>query len=93
MRHKYLVHGEKDNVGVVVQDIKKGETVIGIFLDSNTETTITSNNDISLGHKIALTSIQCGDFAIEYGETIGKATQDIHPGDWTHIHNLKSARW
>jgi (2R)-sulfolactate sulfo-lyase subunit alpha len=93
MNHKFLVHGREDNVGVAVQDIKAGEDVIGVFLDTNGETTIKSNHDIPLGHKIALMSIKIGDFVFEYGETIGKATQDINPGDWVHIHNIKSARW
>ncbi|MDR3590502.1 MAG: UxaA family hydrolase [Negativicutes bacterium] len=93
MRHKFLVHGVEDNVGVAVQDITAGENVIGVFLDTDGETTIKSNHDIPLGHKIALKALKTGEFATEYGETIGKTTQDIKPGDWVHIHNLKSARW
>ncbi|SDF02689.1 UxaA family hydrolase [Sporomusa acidovorans] len=93
MEHKILIHGAADTVGVAVQDIKAGETVIGVYLDTNTDITITSNYDIPLGHKIALKTIPAGEFVYEYGEKIGKATQNINLGDWAHVHNLKSARW
>ncbi len=93
MNHKFLVHGHEDNVGVAVQDISAEEKAVGVYLDSNGETTIKSNHDIKLGHKIALKSIKTGEYAYEYAEIIGKATQDINAGDWVHIHNIKSARW
>jgi (2R)-sulfolactate sulfo-lyase subunit alpha len=93
MNHKFLAHGKEDNVGVAVQDIVAGEKVIGVFLDTNGETSINSNHDIKLGHKIALKAIGNGEYAYEYGEIIGKATQKINAGDWVHIHNIKSARW
>ncbi|SFH02861.1 Altronate dehydratase [Desulfotomaculum arcticum] len=93
MKHKFLVHGYEDNVGVAVQDINTGENVIGVFLDTNDETTIQSNHDIPLGHKIALKPIKTGEYVFEYGETIGKAVQDINPGDLVHVHNIKSVRW
>lgn len=93
MRHKFLLHDEVDNVGVAVQDIKTGESVIGIILKNDAEITVKSNHDISLGHKIAVKPMKVGELATEYGEPIGKVTQNINTGDWVHIHNLKSARW
>jgi (2R)-sulfolactate sulfo-lyase subunit alpha len=92
MSHKLLIHGIEDNVGVAVQDIKIGDLAIAVYLDSNNEITIASNHDISLGHKIALKGLKVGELAVEYGEIIGKVTEDINKGDWVHIHNLKSAR-
>jgi (2R)-sulfolactate sulfo-lyase subunit alpha len=93
MKHKFLSHAPHDNVGVAVEDIKAGEEVLGVMLDNNQETVLISNNDIPLGHKIALQLIKKGDFVFEYGEKIGVATDDINKGDWVHIHNIKSARW
>ncbi|TWH51800.1 UxaA family hydrolase [Sporomusa sp. KB1] len=93
MMHKFLIHGKEDNVGVAVQDIKAGEDVVGIFLDTDTEITVKANQDIQLGHKIALNMIKTDDFVVEYAEIIGKATKSISRGDWVHIHNIKSARW
>jgi (2R)-sulfolactate sulfo-lyase subunit alpha len=93
MNHKFLAHGQEDNVGVAVQDIAAGESVIGVYLETNGETTVKANHDIKLGHKIALKPVKAGEFVYEYGEIIGKATQGINIGDWVHIHNIKSARW
>jgi len=93
MKHKFLIHGVEDHVGVAVEDITAGEEVMGVFLDTNGETFVRSNHDINLGHKISIVELKTGDLVHEYGEVIGKATQDIKVGDWVHIHNIKSARW
>lgn len=45
---------------------------------------------IPAGHKVALEPIKEGEFVIKYGEIIGRATQDIQPGQWVHTHNLRS---
>ena len=39
------------------------------------------------GHKVARRAIAQGEFVIKYGEIIGRATQDIAPGEWVHTHN------
>jgi altronate dehydratase len=33
-----------------------------------------------------------GEAVSKYGEVIGKASQDITPGDYVHIHNVQSNR-
>lgn len=48
------------------------------------------DGEIPAGHKIALEPIKKGEFVVKYGEVIGRATQDIQPGQWVHTHNLKS---
>ena len=93
MKYKFLIHGKNDSVGVAVQDIAAGEKVIGVFLDSNDEVEIKANNNICLGHKIAVESVKKGDVVHEYDEIIGKATEDFNAGDHVHVHNIKSARW
>ena len=42
------------------------------------------------GHKVARRAIAQGEFVIKYGEIIGRAIQDIAPGEWVHTHNLRS---
>lgn len=93
MKHKFLIHGVEDQVGVAVEDFKAEEEVMGVFLDTNGEIVIKSNHDICLGHKISIAEIKSGDSVYEYGEIIGKATENIQIGDWVHIHNIKTARW
>jgi len=93
MRHKFLVHAPGDSVGVAVEPIAAGETVQGVVLEDNSTTTITAQDAVPLGHKIALVKLSAGDSVTKYGESIGRATAAIVPGQHLHVHNLKSARW
>jgi len=93
MRHKFLVHAPGDSVGVAVEPIAAGETVQGVVLEDNSTTTITAQDAVPLGHKIALVNLSAGDSVTKYGESIGRATAAIVPGQHLHVHNLKSARW
>ncbi len=94
MNHKFLIHNIKDNVGVAIENIKKGEKVKGYYLEGNKDIIeIEALDDISLGHKIALKDINKEEEIIKYGEVIGKAIKDIKKGEHVHIHNIKSRRW
>ena len=46
--------------------------------------------DVALGHKIARRLIRAGEHVVKYGMAIGSSTLEIHPGDWVHLHNMKS---
>ena len=93
MRHKFLVHAPGDSVGVAVEPISAGETVQGVVLEDNSTTTITAQDAVPLGHKIALVPLSAGDSVTKYGESIGRALTAIAPGQHLHVHNVKSARW
>lgn len=49
---------------------------------------VTARETITPGHKIALEPIPTGYRVVKYGEIIGQATRDIHPGEWVHTHNV-----
>jgi len=89
----FLVHKDNDDVGVAVLDLKKGETVRGRVLESEKEYELQVNEDIPLGHKVALREIKKGEKIREYGEVIGAATKDILKGMHVHVHNIRSLRW
>ena len=74
-------------------DINPGEEVVGVFMDSGKEVSVTSRNAVPLGHKIALRNIGSGEKVIEYNTVIGAATKPIKAGDHVHTHNLKTLRW
>ncbi|AGK99686.1 UxaA family hydrolase [Desulfoscipio gibsoniae] len=94
MQHPYfIVHDEKDNVGVAVKEIKAGESVEGWIMSNNTTLTITSKQDIKIGHKIALSDADAGAMIIKYNKPIGKVIAAIVKGEHVHTHNLKTARW
>lgn len=91
--HKFLIHEKEDSVGVAISNIQKGDSVKGAFLADDGFIEITADDNIPLGHKIALHPIKSGDFIIEYGEKIGRAFKNIGKGNWVHTHNLKSIHW
>ena len=89
----FLMHDEKDDVGVAVVDIKSGEQVTGLFLDTRKSVEVKALADIPLGHKIALRDFKKGDTVIKYGQDIGKVVAPIKKGDHVHVHNVKTKRW
>jgi (2R)-sulfolactate sulfo-lyase subunit alpha len=91
--HKFLIHHQGDHVGVAVQDIAAGESVIGVFMDEDTTVEVVSKGNIPLGHKIAIASIEDHAPVMKYGIAIGHATTLIQVGDYVHTHNIKTSRW
>lgn len=89
----FLVHRAGDDVGVAVEDITAGTQSTGRFKDQDGELDILVTDDVPLGHKLALHDIADGAEIIEYGVAIGRATADIHTGQYVHTHNLKGQRW
>ena len=90
---QFLIHEKADTVGVATVDISTGESVQGLFMDTQENIEIKALQDIPLGHKIALKDMKVGDTVIKYGHDIGKVMADIRKGEHTHIHNLKTKRW
>jgi len=74
-----------DNVAVLLDPIRSGETLTTAAI------TVTATAAIEQGHKIALTTIRQGEQVVKYGYPIGIATTPIHAGDWVHTHNLSTA--
>lgn len=89
----YLIHDEKDDVGVAVVDIEAGQRANGRTLDTQRESQTQALMDIPLGHKIALRDLDPGDTVTKYGQDIGKVVAAIRRGEHVHVHNLKTKRW
>lgn len=90
---QFLIHEATDSVGVATVDIKAGETVKGLYMDSQKGVEVEAVDDIPLGHKIALKAHTAGGDVIKYGEDIGLVAADIKKGGHVHVHNLKTKRW
>ena len=89
-----LVHDRRDNVGVVVvEDVEGGMELLGVVTEDNSDFTVTTRDDVPIGHKIALTDLAEGDTAIKYGVDIGRVIADTRKGEHVHTHNLKTKRW
>lgn len=89
----FIVHDEKDSVGVAVKEIKAGETVEGWVMSSDATIAVTAKQDIKIGHKIALGDIAVNAMIIKYNVPIGKVVAPIARGEHVHTHNLKTTRW
>lgn len=81
-----LVLDTKDNVATLICDAKRGDSV---HIKDAAEP-LRLGEDIGFGHKAALTAIRDGEAIIKFGEKIGIATRNINPGEWVHIHNIRS---
>lgn len=51
---------------------------------------VVARSDVALGHKIARRVIHRGAPVVKYGVSIGSSTAEIQPGEWVHLHNMKS---
>lgn len=91
--HKFLIHNKGDHVGVAVEDIRAGETVIGVYMDTGEQIEVVANSDIPLGHKIAVADLSKGSEVLKYNIVIGAATEAFNVGDYVHTHNIKTLRW
>jgi (2R)-sulfolactate sulfo-lyase subunit alpha len=89
-----LVHNRRDNVGVVVvENLASGTDMLCVVTEDNSEFNAISNQDVPIGHKVALQDLMVGDTVIKYGEDIGRIVAPARKGDHVHTHNLKTKRW
>jgi hypothetical protein len=81
-----LVISERDNVATALLALQAGQTITA------GGRSVTVQQAIAPGHKIALLPIAAGDAVVKYGSPIGHATADIPAGGHVHTHNVASAR-
>ena len=89
-----LVHNRQDNVGVVVvEGLQAGTDALVVVIDGDTDFLLPVQEDVPIGHKVALFDLSSSDTAIKYGEDIGRLTAAVAKGERVHTHNLKTKRW
>jgi (2R)-sulfolactate sulfo-lyase subunit alpha len=90
----FVVHDEHDSVGVVVvEGVKSGQELIGWIMDQDKEIRVKAENDIPIGHKLAIKALNDKDTVIKYGVDIGRTVAPIKVGEHAHVHNIKTKRW
>lgn len=87
---KATVIDARDNVAVVLGEVKKGDLVS--FVKGGIACEITASSDVPTYHKIASSFIPKGQPVVKYGEHIGIAAKDIPLGSHVHVHNVLSRR-
>ncbi|HPS12675.1 MAG TPA: altronate dehydratase family protein, partial [Prolixibacteraceae bacterium] len=81
---KFIKINPSDNVAVCLE---AGAINEEILVEG---TKIRIKQDIPVGHKVSLTTIEKDANVIKYGAPIGHATERIEPGIHVHAHNLKT---
>ena len=76
----------RDNLVTCLRPVAKGERIE--FEGKN----YVAAADIPQFHKMAVAEIKKGEHCYKYGEIIGTALTDLHPGDYVHVQNLESTR-
>ena len=90
----FVVHDEKDNVGVVVvEGVEAGNMLQGWIMDQNKDISFQAMDNIPIGHKLAIKPLRQGDTVVKYGTNIGHTVAAINPGQHAHVHNIKTNRW
>lgn len=90
----FVVHDERDSVGViVVEGVKAGDKLTGWIMDTDKTISAKAASDIPIGHKLAIKPLAQNDTVIKYGADIGRTVAPIAPGEHVHVHNLKTKRW
>ena len=85
-----MVINTKDNVAVALEDLPV-DAMVSVATGERT-ISVQLTQGIPFGHKFALQSIAKGQQIIKYGETIGRASAPIVPGEHVHIHNVEGTR-
>ena len=83
-----LLISPKDNVAVVTEPVRKGETVA--YVSNGSTIALEAAGDIPVYHKVATRDIAAGEKIIKYGYVIGMATEPIKKGEHVHCHNVVS---
>lgn len=90
----FVVHDEGDSVGVVVvEGVKAGQELTGWIMDQDREVKVHAQNDIPIGHKLAIRGLAANETVLKYGVDIGRAVAPIKVGEHAHVHNIKTKRW
>jgi len=76
-----------DNVGIATNLLQPG-TILTWGSAESRLIRVAVREPIPSAHKIALREIRKGQKVLRYGQAIGIALQDIHPGEHIHTHNL-----
>ncbi|PHI27981.1 UxaA family hydrolase [Budvicia aquatica] len=90
MKKNAVVINPKDCVATAILPLAAGEKAM-MFINNEAKE-VTLLNSIPAGHKFAIRAMALRDEVYKYGESIGRATQAIEPGEHVHVHNVESER-
>ena len=90
----FVLHDANDTVAVVVvEGVQAGMALTGWIMDEDRTIVVQAQQDIPIGHKVALKDMAPGDTVVKYGIDMGKVVAPIKTGQHAHVHNIKTKRW
>ena len=84
-----IVLHRTDNVATLIDAGRAGETCV---LQGETNGEVKLLQDVPFGHKLCIRDTAAGADVMKYGQVIGKASKPLKVGEYTHTHNVESAR-
>ena len=87
---KAIVIDEADNVATAIAELSAGE-VLSVSVGSE-RVEVKLRDNISFGHKFAISRINKGSNVTKYGESIGHSLTAIDVGQHVHTHNIAGSR-
>ena len=88
MKINALMMDEMDNVVTMVEEVDAGGEVC--YQRHGEQIAVRAEEAVPYCHKLALKDFRKGEDVIKYGESLGKATEDIAKGHLINERNLKS---
>ena len=89
-----VLHDAGDTVAVVVvEGVKPGMNLTAWIMDEDRTISLESQQEIPIGHKVAMKDMASGDTVMKYGVDIGRVVAPIKAGEHAHVHNIKTKRW
>lgn len=90
----FIVHDERDSVGVVVvEGVKAQDRLTGWIMDQDKTIQVKALDAIPIGHKVAIKELAGDATVIKYGIDVGRTKAQIQVGQHVHVHNLGTKRW
>ena len=90
----FVLHDANDSVAVVVvEGVTAGTAMTGWVMDDDRLIRLQAQQDIPIGHKVALADMALDDTVLKYGVDIGRVVAPIKAGEHAHVHNIKTKRW
>jgi transcription elongation GreA/GreB family factor len=90
-RQKAVLLHARDDVATALTPLANGDAVT--VSGHGRSVDVALRDDIPFAHKFALRALAAGEEVLKYGLPIGRALQDIRPGQWVHVHNCRSERF
>lgn len=84
-----IVLNRADNVATLIDTGRAGEACA---LQGEASGEVKLLQDVPFGHKLCIRDTPAGAEVRKYGQVIGRASKAIKLGEYTHTHNVESAR-